>query len=110
MAQTITFKDGTVVPVLAVYSNKDLIQGAYRESYEIRFSPEATTYEALLALANSENLSELILTELDEAGEVTARFSHFNFTIVTGMGVKTDPIDGSRYLYLSVAQKSDAEL
>lgn len=111
MSQTITFKDGTTLPTIAVYSHKDLIQGAYRECFEIRIPTEASTYDGLSALATPENLTELILTETNsETNEVTAQFSHCNFTIVTGLGLKTVPEDGSKYLFLSVAQKSDTEL
>lgn len=107
--QTITFKNGTTLPVIAVYSNKDLIQGAYRECFEIRFPTEAVTYDTLTALAVSENLKEITLTETES--DVTNRVSkYFNFTIVTGMGMKTAPEDGTPYCFLSVAQKSDAEL
>lgn len=109
--QTITFKNGTVLPVLAVFGSKDLIQGTYRECFEIRFPSEAVTYGELTALAVPGNLLELILTEKDsETNEVTAQYTHKNFTIVTGKGMKTDPEDGTPFYFLSVAQKSDAEL
>ena len=53
----------------------------------------------------------LILTEKDdETDEITAQFSHYNFTIVTGMGMKTAPEDGAKFFFLSVAQRSDSEL
>lgn len=110
MSQTITFKNGTTLPVIAVYSQKELIQGAYRECFEIRFPTEAVTYDTLTALATSQNLSELILTEMDnETDSETAKYTYYNFTLVTGIGQKTTPEDGTRYLYLSIAQKSDAE-
>lgn len=111
MSQTITFKDGTSCPTIAVYSHKDLIQGAYRECFEVRIPTDAATYDELAALATPENLSELILTERNnETNKVTAQFSHRNFSIVTGLGLKTMPEDGSKYLFLSVAQKHDTEL
>lgn len=111
ITQTIKFKNGTVIPVIAVYNKNELIQNAYRECFEIQFSTEAVTLDTITSLAVPENLSELILTETDdETNEVTAQFSHLNFTIVTGMGMKTKPEDGSKFFFLSVAQKSDAEL
>lgn len=110
ITQIIKFKNGVTLPVIAVYSKKELIQNAYRECFEIRIPVEATTYNDLSSLAVSENLSELFLTEKDrETNEVTAQFSHTNFTIVTGLGMKTAE-DGSKFLFLNVAQKSDAEL
>lgn len=109
MSQTITFKNGTTLPVIAVYSQKELIQGAYRECFEIRFPTEAVTYDTLTALAVSENLKEITLTETES--DVTNRVSkYFNFSILTGMGMKTAPEDGTPYYFLSVTQKSDAEL
>lgn len=111
MAQTITFKYGKTLPTIAVYSQKELIQGAYRECFEIRFPIEATAYDELSALATPENLSELILMEMDsETDKIITQFTHSNFAIVTGLGLKTAPEDGSQYYFLSVAQKSDAEL
>lgn len=111
ITQTITFTNGVVFPVIAVYSRKELIQNAYRECFEIRFSTEAVTLDTLASLAAPENLSELVLTETDdETGEIVAQFVHDNFTIVTGMGMKTLPEDGSKFFFLNVAQKSDAEL
>ena len=87
-----------------------MIQNAYRECFEIRIPVEATTYNDLSSLAVPENLSELFLTEKDsETDEVTAQFSHTHFSIVTGLGMKTAE-DGSKFLFLNVAQKSDAEL
>lgn len=111
ITQTITFQDGTTLPTIAVFGNKEVVQDAYRECFEIRIPTNATTYEGLTALATHENLSELILTETnDETNEITAQFSYRNFSIVTGLGLKTAPEDGSKYLFLSVAQKSDTEL
>lgn len=110
MAQTISFKNGTTLPVLAVYSNKDLIQGAYREYFEIQFPIEATTFDDLSDLAaTSENFSEITITEVisEDSNQVS---KHRNFTIVTGMGMKIAPEDGTPYYFLSVAQKTDAEL
>lgn len=98
--QTITFKNGTVLPVLAVFGSKDLIQGTYRECFEIRFPSKAVTYGELTALAVPGNLLELILTEKDsETNEVTAQYTHKNFTIVTGKGMKTDPEDGTPFYF-----------
>lgn len=109
--QTITFKNGQTLPVIAVYSTKELVQNAYRECFEIRFQIEAVTYDKLSSLAAADNLSELTLTERDnQTDEITAQFSHKNFTVVTGMGMKTVPEDGSQFFFLGVAQKSDAEL
>lgn len=109
MTQTITFKNGTTLPVIAVYSSKDLIQGAYRECFEIRFPVEGVTYEGLSEQASPENLSEITLTE--KINEITNQASqYFNFTIITGIGKRTDSVDGSQFYFLSVAQKSDAEL
>ena len=109
--QTITFKNGQAFPVIAVYSEKELIQNAYRECFEIRFPTDTMSYDELSSLATSDNLSELILTEKDDqTDEITAQFTHKNFTIVTGMGMKTLPEDGSQFLFLGVAQKSDSEL
>ncbi len=69
------------------------------------------TYDSLSALAAPEKLSELILTEKDsETGEISASYTHCNFTIVTGMGMKTASEDGTKFYFLSIAQKSDAEL
>lgn len=111
ITQTITFKDGTTLPTIAVYSQRELVQGSYRECFEIRVPIEATTYDELSTLATPENLSELILTETDnETNSETGKYTHYNFTLVTGMGMKTTPEDGTKYLYLSVAQKSDMEL
>ena len=108
MSQTITFKNGTTLSVIAVYSQKELIQGAYRECFEIRFPTEAVTYDTLTALAVSENLKEITLIETED--DVTNRVSkYFNFSILTGMGMKTSE-DGTQFNFLSVAQKSDAEL
>lgn len=109
--QAITFKDGTTLPTIAVYGNKEVVQNAYRETFEIQIPIGSITYDELSALVTSENLSELILTESDnETNEVTAQFTHSNFTIVTGLGFKTKPEDGSKYLFLSIAQKHDTEL
>lgn len=111
ITQTIEFANGVTLPVIAVYSKNELIQNAYRECFEIQFSTEAVTLDTITSLAVPENLSELILTETDnETNEVTAQFSHLNFTIVTGMGMKTTPEDGSKFFFLSVARKSDSEL
>lgn len=111
ITQTIKFANGVALPVIAVYSKNELIQNAYRECFEIQFSIEAVTLDTITSLAVPENLSELILTETDnETNEVTAQFSHLNFTIVTGMGMKTKPEDGSKFFFLSVARKSDSEL
>lgn len=111
ITQTITFKNGTTLPTIAVYSKNELIQNAYRECFEIRFPTDAVILDTLSSLDVPENLSELILTEKDdETEEITAQYSHFNFTIVTGMGMKTTAEDGSKFFFLSVAQKSDAEL
>ena len=75
--QTITFKNGHTLPVMAVYSAKELVQNAYRECFEIRFSTEITTYDNLSSLATTGNLSELILTERDDqTDEITAQFTH----------------------------------
>lgn len=110
MAQTITFKDGTTLPYIAVYSDTRVIQGAYRAYFEIRLPIEATTYDELSSLAaNPESLSEITLTEIES--EITDRTSrYFNYTIVTEIGQRTDSMDGSQYYFLSVAQKTDAEL
>lgn len=110
MSQTITFKDGTALPYLAVCSDTRVIQGAYRAFFEIRIPIEATTYDELSALAaNPENLSEITLTE--EVNEITNQTStYYNFTIITGIGQITDPVDGTQYFFLYVAQKSDSEL
>lgn len=111
ITQTITFKDGTILPIIAVYGNKEVVQNAYRETFEIQIPIGTITYDELSALITSENLSELILTETDdETNEVTAQFTHSNFTIVIGLGFKTKLEDGSKYLFLSVAQKHDTEL
>ncbi len=111
ITQSIKFSNGSTFPVIAVYGKNDLIQNAYRECFEIRFSIGDVTLEGLSSLAEPENLSELILTERDdETDEITAQFSHYNFTIVTGMGMKTAPEDGSKFFFLSVAQRSDSEL
>lgn len=109
--QTVTFKDGTTIPVIAVCGKKELIQDAYRESFEIKIPTEETTYDGISTLATPENLIELIITEKDsETNEVKAQFTHRNFTLVTGVGMKTAPEDGTQYYFLSVAQKSSAEI
>lgn len=109
--QTITFKNGTKLPTIAVYSNNTLIQNAYRECFEIRFPVESVDYDTISSLATADNLSAIVLTERDdETDEIIAQFSHFNFTIVTSLGMKTEPTDGSKFFFLSVAQKSDTEL
>lgn len=109
--QTIQFKNQVTLPTIAVYSKNELIQNAYRERFEIRFPTDAVTLDTLSSLAVPENVSELILTEKDdETEEITAQYSHFNFTLIIGMGMKTTPEDGSKFFFLSVAQKSDAEL
>lgn len=109
--QTIKFSNGITLPVIAVYSKNELIRNAYRECFEIRFSTEDVTFDSLSSLAVPENLSELILTEKnDETDEVTSQFSHRNFTVVTGMGMKTASEDGAKFFFLSVAQKSESEL
>lgn len=110
MSKSITFKDGTTFPYLAVYSDTRVIQGAYRAYFEIRIPIEATAYDKLSALAaNPENLSEITLTEI--VNEIQTKTSkYFNYTIITEIGRRTDSVDGSQYYFLSVAQKSEAEL
>lgn len=109
MSQTITFKNGTTLPIFGVHSDKTIIQNAYREYFEIRFPTEAVTYDTLTALAVPENLSEITITEVVD--DKTNRVSkHCNFTVITGIGKRTDFLDGSQFYFLSVAQKSDTEL
>lgn len=110
MSQTITFKNGTTLPYFAIFSDKQVIQGAYRAHFEIRILIEATTYDELSELAaNPENLSEITLTEtINEITNQTSKY--FNYMIITEIGMRTDSVDGTQYFVLSVAQKSDAEL
>lgn len=109
--QTIKFSNGTVLPIISVWSSDKIIQNAYRTCFEIWFPYDEVSMDTLSSIAVPENLSELILTETnDETDEVVEQYSHFNFTIVTGMGMKTVPENGTKVFFLCVAQKSDTEL
>ena len=111
ITQTIKFANEVTLPVIAVYSKKELIQNAYRECFEIRFPTENTTLETIGSLATPANLSKLTLIEKDnESDDVISQYSYFNYTIVTGMGIMSSHDDGSKFFFLNVAQKSDMEL
>lgn len=105
---TITFKDGSTFPTIAVFSRNELVQGAYREVFEIRLDPNQINEEAFKAAVTVENLEKIVLTETDtDENKITGQFTHRNFQIIIGDGHKFVP---DNYVFLTVAQRSEMEL
>lgn len=108
---TITFANGTVLPTIAVHSSVRNVQSAMRNTMEIRIEESATTFEQLKELTTSENLSEVVLTQIqtdDEAGVQEFPYNYTNYTIYLGHGKKI--IDNIVMWVLEIAQKTQLEI
>ncbi|MBP5596630.1 MAG: hypothetical protein J6Y02_14685 [Pseudobutyrivibrio sp.] len=109
----IKFKDGTILPTLAVYSRKEYYDGANREIFDIRMPDDQVTFAQIqAAIATEGNTSDIHLIEAHYDRTTGAlieemSFHHPYYNYVIESGERED--DGLKFIGLKLARLTDDE-
>lgn len=104
----IKFKDGTILPTLAVYSRKEYYKGENREIFDIRMPDDEVTFEQIqAAIATEGNTSMLTLIEAhydsitgNLINEISFKHPYYNYIIESGYR----EVDNLKFIGLKLAR------
>ena len=109
----IKFKDGTILPTLAVYSRKEYYAGDTREIFDIRMPDDEVTFDQIQAVIAVEgNTTDLHLIEAhydaksgDLIEEISFHHPYYNYVIESG----EKEVDGLKFIGLKLARLTENE-
>lgn len=113
---TLTFKDGTSLPLLGVHGRTMNYEGVLRDSLLFLMDPDKVSLERVLAMFTPERCASIqLMDETDRRREVFVH-EHYTIRVEVGQGCKDFALSGSvteleqvPAVYVRMAQSTQAE-
>ena len=96
----IKFKDGTILPTLAVYSRKEYYKGENREIFDIRMPDDEVTFEQIQAAIATEGNTHYDSTTGNLINEISFKHPYYNYIIESGYR----EVDNLKFIGLKLAR------